>query len=62
MQNNTQTMGTMLEQLPAYLPHMNPNLKEKKNAKVKKENKIKEKKKLWSHKINPKNEAKRSQF
>ena len=43
MQNNTQTMGTMLEQLLAYLPHMNPNLKEKKNAKVKKEKKRKEK-------------------
>ena len=26
----------MSEQLPAFLPHMNPNLKEKKNAKVKK--------------------------
>ena len=61
-QNNTQTMETMLERLLTFLPHMNPNLKEKKNAKVKKEKKIKEKKKFLSHKINPKNEAKRSQF
>ena len=36
-------MGTMSKQLPTFLPHMNPNLKEKKNAKVKKEKKRKEK-------------------